>query len=720
MITRYELWLDESGKFKEEAALKKKHLKPSFVGGILLNKKMVPHLPFHELIDEDRTHAVELSAEDKREYILPVLEQLKNDYGAKQVFFENAEFEEGDSNRQLYLRIMAEGLLQLIQTLNAQNESVILDVIIAQRQDVDSPESERRIRDDEYIRALQFCINQKKKEHKLCIDENSQLHFEIYPAYREPRLQLADFACNTRMGRDSKNLEAVKERVMLLYEDAYIFKLSEVGSENFIKQSLAEGRLADAVMELYGTKDVTNHKEQLALMLERVKHMNYRLFKSQMKELIAEIKSYTILQDDFKVGERFLKRVRKGFLAFMEEKGYPCMEVKNYLNLRLVDMYLSEGNIVDAREELEACKGMQQKLGNALEEVFSYYKLEKKEALLLIDEFAYQEACDLLQGICHSFEHLMDAVRMDDHLKQRFPNLRSEHYGKTLCMLIYAMMFLQREQPELYPKMCELCDRAFAQYPPYEAELERLRKYRSRIELEQGNYEEALNWLLKAQRWTSFEKTQSNLVRFLQRICLVESETNCQYYMMYYVLIMAEAKAAGCAFADVMWKALTAQEELMHLCGIRKEAERAEKSCLVDMADVQQDNSKIKFHPLEVVQWKYASYLCHSEKYTAAAIYYKKAVETCFADEKCHKMWITGLGIMAEKICCMIKGKDRGIEKEFARLKERIHALDDVELMPRTRAFVEGLRQEAELAEAAEDRQTKLRHLWNAARKISY
>ena len=63
---------------------------------------------------------------------------------------------------------------------------------------------------------------------------------------------------------------------------------------------------------------------------------------------------------------------------------------------------------------------------------------------------------------------------------------------------IYAELFMQRKQPEIYDQLCMESDLALQQYPNSEGELERHRQYRSHIELEAGNYEEALHWLMKA------------------------------------------------------------------------------------------------------------------------------------------------------------------------------------------------------------------------------
>lgn len=719
MIKRYELWLDESGQFKQETELKKKNLKPSFVGGVLIEKSMLGRILFDEMIDGNRNHAMNVTDSDKREYILPVLERLKNEYNARQVFFENADYEDGKSNRQLYLRIIAEGLLQLLQTLNAQNQSIVLDVIIAQRQDVDSPDGQRRILDQEYIRALQLCIEKKKKEHKMLLDENCALHFEIQPAHREKKLQMADFACNTRLTRDSKAFRNVKERVMALYENAYIFTLSEISSENFIKRSLAQGHLADAVMELYGSKDELDRGKMLNFMLERIRHMDYRLIKNQLKECVSELTSYVAQQDDFKVGEIFLEEINDEFLVMLEANGYACQNLKFSLLLQLSDMYLRQGNIVSARRILEACEETQKKLGNSLEEVFSYYQLKEKEALLAINEFDYGRADSILNMICATFENLMQAVCDDKNLKIRFPNLRSEYYGDALCMKIYAMMFMQRENSELYEEMCRLSDIALQNYPEQEGELERHRQYRSHIELEQGNYKEALKWLLLAQGWKDMELTSQNLVKFLKQICTVENETSCQYYLMYYLLVLAESKYARDDIAETMWKALNNQKELMRIGGLRKAPQHSEDAIEVDINDVQQEKSGVKFHPMEVIHWKYASYLYHSGKYQMAYEYYGSAEEMCFVNSNCHTMWIVGLGIMAEKICCMIKGKAKGIDQELQLLKERIHTITEAPLTDATKRFIDTLRQGIEGA-LSENSRIDIEQLWKVSRKITY
>jgi GTP-binding protein EngB required for normal cell division len=241
---------------------------------------------------------------------------------------------------------------------------------------------------------------------------------------------------------------------------------------------------------------------------------------------------------------------------------------------------------MSARRTLETCRNVQKELGDCLEEVFSYYQLQEKEALLAINEFGFEHGSKIMKETCHSFRTILEAVERDEFLKLRFPDIRSEYLGDALCMLLYAEMFLQRTHPERYPKLCELSDLALKQYPDEEGELERHRQYRSRIEAEQGNYRSALLWLILAKT----ERLEGNGVpaedspisedtieQFLDMVCNTEPKISCQYYLMYYLLIMAEAANVGDPFADLMHRVLLKQERLCSISELKKELEAVEQ-----------------------------------------------------------------------------------------------------------------------------------------------
>lgn len=709
MENKYELWLDESGQFIEEAQLKNQNLKPSLVGGFLIEKSMVDKIPYDELIDSRRNHAMNLTDASKKNYVLPILERMKSEFGAHQVFFENAEYADAESGRQLYLRIIAEGILQLLQHLNAQSESVELSILIAQRQDVfDS--ANRTILSEEYCHMLSQLIDNKKKEHKMFLHKNSSLEFRVRPAHLEQKLQLADFACNTRLTRDSKAFNSVRDRVMAVEENAYIFTLSEITSANFIKKSLAEGYIADAVMELYTTKDELNHNEMLELIMERMRNTNYRLVKSQMKQCIANVIAYAAKEDDYEIGEKFLLAVSKEFIHKLKIEKQPYKELGFAILIQLADMYLREGDIIAAKKTLEKCRQVQLEMGDSLENVFTYYQLLEKEALLAIDEFDYKKGYEIMKEASSMFDALLRLLPSENGFSKRFPSLKSEYYGDALCMQIYAMMFLQRGCPDLYEEMCRLSDIALEQYPDRDGELERHRQYRSHIEMEAGNYSEALIWLFRAKCFYQEDITKEVIVEFLDVVCDSESEISCKYYLMYYLLIMCESKINKEPLADVMYEALLQQARMLEYGGLDEIEENDMQD--VDLSDVQPENTSISYHPQEVIYWKYATYHNLACKWPTALKYYKKALMACYNERGYLAMNVVGLGIEAERIGCMYRSNNVYQAKDiYKKLLKRIDSMEQKNISAGTKSFID------ELAKTIKPDEESL---WKAARLITY
>lgn len=711
MRKEYELWLDESGQFVKENELKAKNRKPSLVGGFLVEKEVAEQIPYEELIDSSRNHAMNLTSEDKQNYVLPVLEQMQAKYRARQVFFENAEYADEATGRQLYLRILAEGLLQLLQLLNAQSESVELSVIIAQRQDMAAEVGKRKILSAEYVNMLRQLMEKKRREHRILLHENSSLEFQIKAAHLEHKLQLADFACNTRLTRDSFAFQNVRERVSRVQQDAYLFTLSEITSANYIRRSLADGYISDAIMELYTTKDTLDYEKQLDLILQRMRNTNYRLVKSQMKQCVADITAFAAKEDDYEIGEQFLKRIVQELVPELKKEEQPYQELQFAVLIQLADMYLREGDILAADKVMKTCRKVQEEMGNSLEYIFTYYQLLEKEALLAIDEFDFEQGKELMQQASGIFIRLMEFMQADGALQQRFPTLKSEYFGDALCMQIYAMLFLQRRQPELYGELCRLSDLALMQYPDTEGELERHRQYRSHIELEQGNFESALRWLFQAKCYYEEEVSERTMVNFLNLVCDTEAEVSCKYYLMYYLLILCECKIKKHPQAEQMYRALQKQERLLKVAEIRSQEEE-EGMQEVDISVAQADSTNVQYHPQEVLFWKYATYLNLNEYEPFSLKYYERAARICFAKKEYLTMYLTGLGIEAERISCLFKMKRRSQAMEgYHGLVKRIDELKKQTLPEGTRRFLQEF--QAELAPNQEA-------MWKASRQVAY
>lgn len=697
-MARYELWLDESGDFKDENEKGKRKLKGSLVGGILMRKDMVGKIQYQCILEKEKFHATELSNSDKKGYVLPALEALKERYGARQVFFENTQYEEEKNNRQLYLRMISEGLLQLMLRLNAIEEDVQLDVLIARRQDVDAPNpNQRLIVSNEYIHAIRRCMEQKKKEHKIILNSASSLSYNIDIANRVQKLQFADFACNTRLTRDSAAFSEVKDRLNRLYEDAYIFSLSEINSENYIRRCLTQGMISDALIELYTTQDRLDRKKNLDLIFEKMKNWSYRTSKSQIRQCGTDIIALIAQEDDYEIGEGILKDINQELVGRLLKQGKNFGEFQFVILINLADMYLREGDILAGREVLEECKVVHKGMGDSLENLLSYYQLQEKLALYEIDSFQYEKAEKTMELAVHSFKHIMNAVRSDANLSQRFDSIRSEYLGDALCMQIYAMMFLQRKSPQLYGEMCRLSDLAMTQYPANEGELERHRQYRGHIEMEKGNYKKALWRLMQAKTYEGYtEPTAKNIKRFLDMVAESEVHISCQYYLMYYVLIMHAAGYAGDGLANVMHQALLSQKKLYAI--IEPTEESGEFQNKVNLEPIKRKKKGIQYHPMEIIYWKYGSFLhlYHDERNRKKSRDYLRKAETmCFAYENYLTMRITGLGVGAELIQVLYEDdKRREAEQRKRELKKQLEKIVELDIDEGTLTYVNALSEE--------------------------
>ena len=131
-MKEYELWLDESGDFEKNNQL---HKHPSIVGGVLIEKGQFSDEEITQLVNAEANggdaHSTTMDRQQVEEIMLPALEMLCHRHG-KLVYFENKEHIATYSNRQLYLRILASGIVQLMQYLG-KDGSFCIDVIIAVR-----------------------------------------------------------------------------------------------------------------------------------------------------------------------------------------------------------------------------------------------------------------------------------------------------------------------------------------------------------------------------------------------------------------------------------------------------------------------------------------------------------------------------------------------------------------------------------------------------------
>lgn len=703
-MSKYELWLDESGDFIGEHQKRANGKQPSLIGGILIRTKDIGEINFNLLLDPQRNHANQLTDSDKKDYVLPILEKLRDEYHATEVFFENTLYEDGTSNRDLYLKMMAEGLLQLMQRLNAIHEDVELHVLIARRQDIQASHGQNAvIASSEYIVELQRCMGKKKRENRIFLSDGCKLSFDISIANQTQKLQLADFACNTRLTRNSAAFDQVKNRVNALYENAHLISMYEISSENYIRQCLARTMISDALMELYTTYSRIDHNENLDLIFSKIKKCSYRIVKSQLKQFLTDMIAYISIEDDYELGESLLIKINNTLIPRLLDMGENFEEFCTMLLLYLSDMFLREGDILNARSYLKICEENSGKLRKSLENLLLFYQIQEKFALYAIDSFQYEKAQCIMEETVKAFEYIIRGIQTNDYLSKIYKDCVSEYLGDALCMQIYAMMFIQRKNSELYDELCRLSDYAMKQYPTHEGELERHRQYRSHIELEKGDFHKAISYLMQAKQYVYKKPTLENIIAFLNEVTDTEVNISCQYYLMYYLLILERAEKGKAPIANVLYEALTKQRRLLIDVGVESTEIIATNS--VNLTSIKEQTKGIHYHPLEIVYWKYGAYLkdADSNNRKKAREYMRKASDMCFRFDNYITMNITGIGVDAELIETLLEDNYiREANERKKKLAKRIENILATSIDSETKEFVKLLQEKLSQEKYAE------------------
>ena len=123
----FNLWLDESGDFRNDDKKKKNEL-PSLVGGILTEGGSFSDQAVQSILPEEGTyHSVERN--DQLDRFRRIREKLFVNRNNRFVVFNNQECVMIVDNNLTYLNIIAEGILQLIKDLKTRYGNIRLNIL---------------------------------------------------------------------------------------------------------------------------------------------------------------------------------------------------------------------------------------------------------------------------------------------------------------------------------------------------------------------------------------------------------------------------------------------------------------------------------------------------------------------------------------------------------------------------------------------------------------
>lgn len=678
-MKRFEVWLDESGAFYDTLDSTDIY---SFVGGILIESGKIKNISWDILLpDSSLNHAKDLSGSQKRSRLLPILTQFKQSSQAQFVFFENIEYTGSGDNQALYLEILTEGILKLLQYLESRYGCVQLDMTIASRT---TPE-QGHIDEAKYQRYMEALLEKRKRQNSAFPQQDSQVIFHLKRGTQEKKLILADFTSNIRRQQIRKarvfQTEDALRTLQELFIDALVFSRSELSPDKRIRMLLAQGDISEAVMEIYVT-DYFNAKERrtyLFLLLERMESLNYRLIKSQLKQLTAEIMAFTSRQDDYDKNIFYLKRLQDELLPELQDRNYPCelLRFENYLQLS--DAYLRAGRFTMAWQVLDTGLNFVKQAENSLENVFILYRMYEKMAVFYIDSYQFNKAIQCMEEVRKIYIDLLEWFVSYPIIESYFPSLKSEYYGDVLCMEIYAMLFQGKDLDEIR----SLSDIGLQQYPRFEGELERHRQYRSRLEQRAGNIEESISWLIQAidyEHRFGEEITEEVLIKFWDMIEVQENTMSQEFYMMYYLLIMVKSKELEHPLTNILFSVFSKHTIFQRLSPQLKRNE----FILIE-------SKEWKYHPREVIYTCLGDYYRWDDKEMSLK-YYQKAMEICGENNatltlKMRKVLILAASISLQtrekitknpisQICKHIRGIRKSLGSDIRYLEDTLVQLD--------------------------------------------
>ena len=663
-MDKYELWLDESGDFSPENE-KDPNKHPSLVGGVLVSAGTVADREITRLLGQDDpagfAHAMDMGKQEMAGRVLPALGELHRQ-GAKLVYFENAERLDIYSSRELYLRMLAGGLVQLMQRLAVEGEFV-LDVMIAARY----IEVERgildKIDDDEYVKTLRSYIQESWKEEHLNIPENCRLNFTVLSARQERRLQLADFACNARLTSHSGKFdEEMRLQLNELFEDDFIYSVRIKTSENRIYAELADNNAAAALAEFYTGHGNMDREKMLDLILQKLGSLPHIEGSRQLEDFSLRITGLVNSWYDFEQNEEILKEINEFLFREIALRGLDVQTDEAHFRILgcLCDMYIMEGDLLHAGPVLAEMRQLILKMSYRIENLEHLYHYNDRKALYEAVCLDYDASLETTQMTIRVLQNIIDILDADGKLRAYLGDshgMRSEMLAKALTMKLHALLYKQRADKSVYDEILQTAE-GIRRHCNFEGELRRMLQYLARAEMENGSAEKALETLLASDHISLQDtSTEEACIRYLDLAEEMDPDSRA-YNMMYYVEIMEAAVKTGLPeLAQDMQRALERQkgmrDELLTETVLLTNLKSDVRNTPVIHEDLLQRSlafKRRKYHPLELILWKYGAYLAQSGAADGKAQeYFDKAILICGSNPDYSKLHMIGLAVRLER-----------------------------------------------------------------------
>lgn len=690
-----ELWLDESGDFNNQSNLRRS---PSLVGGILIEKKMLNERDIIKILEADYVHSNEIKGSEFGEYAVRVISQISENGGCP-IIFQNEERLEIIDGSTTYLNVLSEGIIQLIQLLNAEYNKVSLDIIIAVRLEVEEQANApgKIIKEKEYIKRIEEKII-LGLARKTIYNSNFDWNVQLLSARKDPRLMVADVVCNSWLTKESSKFISNREKLLDLYQEKYYFSVLSNMFDVNIKQLLSENNLTEAIYSLYISDSGSNRSDILKIILKRMKILDDKGRSVQLENLTAKIGIIIKIQKDYSTSKILLNRIANELFPLMDEYDIDEDVFRLNIYLYLLTIYTHEGDIQNSDRLIKVCDTTFIRFAGRWESLDYFFILKLRKIIHLINCFDFKNAEIELTSIISATKDMKDVFSIIDGLDELYGNIKSDILGKALGTRILTRCHLIRGNQDLYSCSIEDSEIAMEEFL-LNSDIKRQWQYRSQIECEYGNYSGALGWLLGKNKF--FIEDLDIIDNFFNNILEIRSSSRA-YDLMHYVRIMTESFIGGEEnFSEMMYDKFMKNSDL-----------------IIKMIEDENGN-----HPFEIIHWKLGTYHGFKGNTNASVKYYDNAIKICFLKKERWTMMGIGLGILAEKASMLYRQPNKYHKDANIVLKEFVNKYNDfIELdlpEPMMNYFLKW-RENVNQLTSCDNSELKDELLWKISRNITY
>ena len=688
----FELYLDESGQFINED----KAITPSLIGGILVKKDDLSITKAKDIMDEaiknvpgNYVHINDISKKDLKlsgKVAVDIMQKIRL-IPAYTVIFSNNELLDFKDDKLLYLNIMAEGIINLLEKLSSEKaDAVELDVIAAVRRDLSVDDNKTIIEIEEYSNRIKERIYMKMAEKNIFLSKNCKVNFKLSSARTNPKLMLSDIVCNSKLTINSKKFDDEQRQILnnIFGASKYIFSVFKPDIQKKISEYLIQNNIVDAIFLLNEENDEKISKELTNLVINNINTMSIANLRIQLELLSLKIKSLIDVQRNLFLCEKFLVKLQKDIIGKIKVKDFIINKLKIDISLYLLTIYTHQGDNKNSKEQIEISKKELEKINGSWDFLDYYYILKIREAVFYNTCFNNIKSIEILTEVINKFTDVLKTM----HNISDFSNIKSDMIAKAVGTRLQAYTSLitpnigEEKKNEYYKKGIEDSNFAISQFVS-EIDKRRQYQYRAMLEISVDNYDEAVKYLMKIVGLTeiSFDK-------FLEKV--EEISDFSRYFIMsnYFEIMQHAVSYKNKSLGIEMYNAYKNNKEIYREYTLEAEEENE--------AIFENKDKDIYIHPFEIIYWNLGKYFKENSKELAEK-YFDKALEIC---DKMNEQTIDVLAIAIEADKLLVS---KNIPEDKSKLLKRYKDISSNDNYAEINEFLDKLKEEFEIIEISDD-----------------